>query len=236
MKTNDMREFLKWTNGKSIILVGNSVEMMNHDNAEFIDSHDIVVRMGKALETTKQEQKAVGKKIDIWMTGGFRQWMIKQDYNRRKLENVQILFNRSRLDMRAPFKHSDKISPVINMFTDRQIIDINNHYGIDSFDRNARRLSGGLWTMLFFCEKVPNYKSLTMIGYDFFSKQTTNLRGGTYPPHSWHRGILNSDIEVHLREQEIAIAEDYVDRYNINWVKLSNLEKEVINDTSFGSF
>jgi hypothetical protein len=234
--TYDLEKFKKQCENRSVILVGNSVEMMNHDNAAFIDSHDIVVRMGKALEVTPEQEKAVGKKIDCWMTGGFRQWMVKAPENKAKIQDVQVLFNRSRLDMSKPFQHSHKIEPVVNLFTDEQIVEVNERYGIDSYDKMARRLSGGLWTMLFFCDRVGTQKSLTMIGYDFFSKQTTKLRGGTYPPHSWHRGILNAKEEVHLREQEIDIANTYVERYGINWVKLGTLDKEIINDTRFGGF
>ena len=41
---------------KSIIFVGNSVEIMHHKHADFIDSHDIVVRFGRAMEATPKQE------------------------------------------------------------------------------------------------------------------------------------------------------------------------------------
>lgn len=54
---------------KDVILVGNSVEIMNHELGEWIDSFDTVIRFGKAIEANEKEQKAVGKKISAWLTG-----------------------------------------------------------------------------------------------------------------------------------------------------------------------
>ena len=41
---------------KSIIFVGNSVEIMHYEHADFIDSHDIVVRFGRAMEATPKQE------------------------------------------------------------------------------------------------------------------------------------------------------------------------------------
>ena len=64
-----IREFVK---DKSVLFVGNSVEIMEHNLAKFIDGFDIVVRFGRAISTNKKQQKRVGKKCDIWITGQFR--------------------------------------------------------------------------------------------------------------------------------------------------------------------
>ena len=45
-----IQQFVK---DKRIIFVGNSVEIMNHKLAEFIDSYDIVVRFGRAIEANE---------------------------------------------------------------------------------------------------------------------------------------------------------------------------------------
>ena len=41
---------------KSIIFVGNSVEIMHYKHADFIDSHDIVIRFGRAMEATPKQE------------------------------------------------------------------------------------------------------------------------------------------------------------------------------------
>ena len=52
-----IQEFVK---NKSIIFVGNSVEIMHHKHADFIDSHDIVVRFGRAIEATPLQEESIG--------------------------------------------------------------------------------------------------------------------------------------------------------------------------------
>ena len=49
----DIQQFVK---DKRIIFVGNSVEIMNHKLAEFIDKYDIVVRFGRAIEANALQE------------------------------------------------------------------------------------------------------------------------------------------------------------------------------------
>ena len=62
---------------KNIILVGNSVEMMFHNYGDFIDGHDIVIRLGKGVPTNNNK-KYIGIKTDIWGTGFLRQNFYKK--------------------------------------------------------------------------------------------------------------------------------------------------------------
>ena len=85
---------------KSVIFVGNSVEIMAHKNKDFIDSHDIVVRFGRALEANKKQEESLGSKCDIWITGQFRSHAFKKKIKEfkpgGKFEKTSILVNRSR--------------------------------------------------------------------------------------------------------------------------------------------
>ena len=49
----------KLVKNKSVLFVGNSVEMMEHDLAEFIDGFDIVVRFGRAISANETTTKTV---------------------------------------------------------------------------------------------------------------------------------------------------------------------------------
>ena len=42
----------KITEGKHIVLVGNSVEILQHDLADYIESFDTVVRFGNGIPTS----------------------------------------------------------------------------------------------------------------------------------------------------------------------------------------
>lgn len=221
---------------KSVILVGNSVELMNHQYGEFIDSHDVVVRFGKAIEANEDEQKAIGKKLDVWVTGDFRSRMILRDPYKSMLKDVPILFIRSRIHIDTPYEKIPQVNHSYDMYSDDEIREIYREYEIPSGDKEARRFSAGLWTIKFMCEKVQTYKSLTLIGFDFFAKYTTSKRGGNANPCSWHRPIGPSTVETHWHEQEVNIVNKFKGEGKLDWKVISNLESEVILDTKFGRF
>ena len=56
-------QILEILENKNIILVGNSIEIMNYEKGEFIDSHDVVIRMGKGIPRWDRDIH-IGKKID----------------------------------------------------------------------------------------------------------------------------------------------------------------------------
>ena len=59
------------TKNKSIVLVGNSVEMLQHDLGEYIDNFDTVVRFGNGVPDSTNFD-SIGKRTDIWITGFLR--------------------------------------------------------------------------------------------------------------------------------------------------------------------
>ena len=91
-----VRELIK---DKSIIFVGNSVEIMHHKHGDFIDSHDIVVRFGRAMEATPEQEESIGKKCNIWVTGQFRAPVYKtlrKEFESGRWKDTKILINRCR--------------------------------------------------------------------------------------------------------------------------------------------
>ena len=46
MAGNNLKEILDILENKNLVLVGNSVEILNHEIGEHIDSFDVVNRMG----------------------------------------------------------------------------------------------------------------------------------------------------------------------------------------------
>jgi hypothetical protein len=233
MNIEEARELFR---NKSVVLVGNSVELMNYEYADFIDSHDIVVRFGKAIEANESEKKAIGTKLDVWVTGSFRAEMIRMQPYMDMLKNIPILYVRSRIHMNKSHKKIREVKHSLDMFSDEEIISIYKEYGIKSGDHDARRFSAGLWTIKFFCEKIQTQKSLTLIGFDFFVKSTTKRRAGNSDPCSWHRPIGLGTRETHWHDQEVKIVNEFKDQGRLNWVVLSDLKPEVINDTTFGRF
>ena len=91
-----IQDFVK---DKSIIFVGNSVEIMKHKHAKFIESHDIVVRFGRAISATPKQEESLGSRCDVWITGQFRAPEFnknRKSFEEGKFKNTRILVNRCR--------------------------------------------------------------------------------------------------------------------------------------------
>ena len=57
----------KVTEGKRLILVGNSVEILQYQYGDYIESFDTVVRFGQGYPMTRK--LSLGSRTDIWVTG-----------------------------------------------------------------------------------------------------------------------------------------------------------------------
>ena len=217
-------------NDKNVILVGNSVEMLNYEHGEFIDSHDVVMRMGRGIPNPRgleDNTKAIGTKSDVWVTGFLRENTIKQPH----IKKIPIiLLNRTRMYMKSP-REPYHLKDYTTMFTDNQILEIYDEFGfVDTNDKtNPKygRPSNGFITLLYLTRKC-SYKSLTLIGFDFFAKYYP-IKVGKARPQSWHLPH-NKHIETpHHGDTERAFALDLVRDGLINWTILSDLKEEVLH-------
>ena len=123
-----IQEFVK---GKSVLFVGNSVEVMEHNLAKFIDGFDIVVRFGKAIEANKLHEESIGTKCDIWVTGQFRAPCynnLREDFETGRFKDTKILVNRSRGNFRLKDwkieEHLPEGMKYSTMYEDDEIINI----------------------------------------------------------------------------------------------------------------
>ena len=66
-----MDRLIRELENKNVILVGNSVEILQFEHGDWIDSHDVVVRFGKGLPT-EDKYKSIGSRTDIWVSGYLR--------------------------------------------------------------------------------------------------------------------------------------------------------------------
>ena len=247
----DIRKIVK---DKSVIFVGNSVEIMKHEHAKFIESHDIVVKFGRALEATPLQEKSLSSRVDVWVTGQFRSHAFRKmkDHFKPggKFENTHILLNRSRGNFHLKeFVLEKHMCPHLikygyqEMYSDKEIIDTMKVFDRDVIGTDLRPSSGFL-TILWFIEKVKTYKSLSLIGFDFFTKSTPAKRVGynkkskksnisAHDPHSWHLPIYlkpRSAHDTYLEEQFVS----WLTRTNqVTWHILSDLKKRSIKYTGW---
>ena len=227
----DICEFVK---DKNIILVGNSVEIMEYNLEDYIESFDVVIHFGKAIGRNKRQEKSLGNRTDIWVTGFFRAPMWQEcnpEFTKGKFKNTKIILNRCRLhlDVKPP-----EIPPFLytDMFSIEELVDIFDEFG---FGDDKKRPSVGFLTILFFIRKVKSYKSLNLIGFDFFSKSTDRIRPGCKikTPHSWHLPIYSTSESAH----NIGVEQGYVKKLEsenkVQWNVLSDLREETIEYTNW---
>lgn len=242
MLTTTIAELVK---DKRVILVGNSVEIMNYEYGDFIDSFDIVIHHGASIARTEHQFKSLGSKTHIWVTGSFRlntYYNVEEEFLNGRYKDTMILFNRVRtklLNVEDIVKWENQLPPLprIDMFNDIEIAQMlhelkymkgfgDGYYG----PRNGMRPSGGFMTLLYFTKKVTTYKSLDIIGFDFFRKITETKRKPTSAlPFSWYLPIR----EVGGGHPHNAKLEhDYVSKLEkqnkIKWNVLSDLKEETI--------
>ena len=238
-----IQQFVK---NKRVVFVGNSVEIMNHKLADLINSYDVVVRFGRAMQANKLQEESIGTKVDIWVTGQFRAPIyreINDEFTKGRFKDVKILVNRCRGNLQLKDwkfeEHLPKGMPYTQMYTDKEIIDIMKGFGKDILGCKDLRPSAGFITILWFIDRVKTYKSLDLIGFDFFAKsireRTRNKDGfiSSADPHSWHLPVYMSPIGAHdskLEQQYVAMLER---KGFLNWKLLSDLKKDTLEYTGW---
>ena len=230
-----IQQFVK---NKRIIFVGNSVEIMNHKLADFIDSYDIVVRFGRAIDAKPLHEESIGTKCDIWITGQFRAPAynnVEQEFKTGKFKNTKILINRCRgnlklkdwiLEDRLP-KNFPKYT---QMYSDDELVRIMKEFNKDLLGVNDYRPSAGFISLIWFIDKIKTYKSIDLIGFDFFAKSIDkrphDKRGkpSNCNPHSWHMPVYVLNRPAHDSTMEQSYVCSLQRRGLINWHLLSDLQ------------
>ena len=201
---------------KNIVLVGNSVEILNHQKGNHVDSFDVVIRMGKGYPRPHYN-KFIGKKMDIWASG-----FLRAEAHMDRIE-VPKLLNRTRIDLNKPREVEGEW---VTMFTDEELFEIYDEFG---YENNATlgRPSNGFIVLLWLIKKAWVWKSLTLIGFDFFAKSAP-FKVGEMHPNSWHlpRNTVSEIPHNVPAEKEYAL--EMSRNGIIKWEILSDLKPEIL--------
>ena len=219
---------------RDIVLVGNSVELMNYRFGRWIDLQDYVVRFGKGA-TLPENRENIGRKMDLWVTGALRwRYAVTNKTDPRRgwpnfpLGEIPILYNRCRIDLKDPIDDNINVDHVL-MWTDEELLDIFDEFGVRNGERMDRRPSNGFLTILYFPRKNTNWKSLSLIGFDFFAKKYDEKSGEAYPS-SWYKPINTITYTPHNTETERRYVQKLQRDGVLNWNILSNLKEELIHE------
>jgi MoaA/NifB/PqqE/SkfB family radical SAM enzyme len=231
----EIQEFFK---DKRVLIVGNSVEIMTGQYADLIDSFDVVIRLGRGIKTTPEDEIAVGKKVDVWISGLFRIGLLQEPEIQEKLKNKLILLNGSRIDVTDGWlEKTIKEYEYTPIFSDEEILQFYEKYGIINNSKKSFRFSGGMWTIFFLLEKIKTQKSLDIIGFDFFKSLVDYpVNDNSLMPSSWHTPSVGSEVMVHNGSFEETLVKKYIEEEKLNWIKINNSDKKrIYTMVKFGS-
>ena len=219
---SEFERITKLLENKNVCLVGNSIELLNHNKGAFIDSHDVVIRMGRGAPTP-QHRDRIGDKFSIWATGFLRNEFYKKFP--KEWEGMPILLNRTRMYLNKP-RTADIDVPYCTMFSDAELLEIYEEFNYQDASLLGRP-SNGFIVLLWLIKKAWVWKSLTIIGFDFFAKQAP-FKVGAQNPFSWHLPKNRVDEIPHNALEEREYALEMSRNGIINWIMLSDLKEEVL--------
>ena len=150
-----LEELQEYCQGKRIIIIGNSNQMIGSNSAKIIDSYDIVVRINKGYQ---YRRTALSSSI------GFNTHILAIGMKSAQLASTVIKSNS--LDY--------ILSPII--YSER--LDYSNVYNVDDETYNLLKTSLGNFkpstgiSVYNFFNRFINFERLDLIGFDFFTSST----------------------------------------------------------------
>lgn len=192
-RLNDKFEnrLIGYCQNKRVLIVGNSISLFNKPYGEFIDSFDVVVRMGKGYPWPEFKEH-LGGKTDVWVLSILR----ANHYPDFKGTPFQVL-NISQISVYDSKKSTTTISKHFyeedfEIYKDYFVMGdikktralIKTAYG--TVDINQRASQGAL-TLAYFTNIIRSYKELHVIGFDFFEgKVQYEMNGEVNEVSSFH--------------------------------------------------
>lgn len=233
---------------KRVIIVGNSVSLMNGEYGELIDSYDVVVRIGKGIPL-KRYFKNIGSRTDVWMFAGFRAGMYEHFKNAKfKIMNfLQVGFydpinpsvNLGTVNLNKEFQIYEDYF-LAGSFTQQKLLCEKVYPKADTKNwRTAPRISQGTFGILFLQDVIGTYKNLDIIGFDFFESQLNyKLQNDEKKVWSWHVPIpVQNTVLPHEPKRERAFVESRVNDpsyrtklYDMNTFISKELHDKILRD------
>ena len=150
-----LEELQEYCQGKRIIIIGNSNQMIGSNSAKIIDSYDIVVRINKGYQYRRTAlSDSIGSKTHILAIG---------------MKSAQLA---------STVIKSNSIDYILSPIIHSEILDYPNVYNVDSETYNLLKTSLGNYkpstgiSVYNFFNRFINFERLDLIGFDFFTSST----------------------------------------------------------------
>lgn len=162
---------------KKVLIVGNAVNLFANRYGDFIDSFDVVVRLGKGVPHPEFKEY-LGSKTDVWI-GSILRATSYRDFKTTPFKLINI--------SQIPLYDDDKTNIAIPKIFYSKDFQIYNDYFLmgntaitKSLIKKAygevnvlNRISQGAMALSYFVNVIRSYKELHVIGFDFFEGKLT---------------------------------------------------------------
>ena len=176
---------------KRVLIVGNAVSLFNEPRGDFIDSFDVVVRLGKGYPWPEFKEY-LGTKSDVWVLS-----MLRANHYKDFKDTPYQVLNISQLSIYDKERTTTTISKHFfesgfELYKDYFLMGninqtralIKKAYG--KVDMKERASQGAL-TLAYFTNIIRSYSELHVIGFDFFEgKVRYELMGHVNEVSSFH--------------------------------------------------
>lgn len=188
----DLTAFANFISGKTIALVANSSDLLNHNHGDKIDSHDVVIR----FNSFKIDKEYTGIKTTIHVS------IHLQDVNLDYPTTIRFIVANNLT------KWAKKIKS-LNKFKQTFILKYNHpiSFGID----HKRQLTTGINTLLTLL-KIGGYKKINLFGFTFYKDWDNSILrsdgGLAYPiskvhDYEYERALISGGMAKHDKKNNI---------------------------------
>jgi len=156
-----------------VIIVGNSPNVLKNEYGSLIDSYDIVIRINKCV--TKNYEKYVGSKTDIWATTHNSAKWYGEDYIPNNYKNIAQIWKRTPSTKLISLpKHLQSI-PSLQMFkSDFYRSQINKN--AKTYINESKFISEPCTGLLTILTATTFYKNISIYGFSFFNESNNLIR------------------------------------------------------------
>ena len=191
-KLNTSNPIIKQYKDSKVIIVGNSPTVLNNELGDYIDSHDIVIRINKC--TTKGFEKNIGSKIDIWAT-------THPEYHKNPNNHDELFTPDNDENIRQIWKRTPKVK--LNNLPERyHKIDCFTMFKNSKFRNNKKfvdygkrlgkyELCTGLLTIL---SSTLFFKTPTITGFSFYTESKGEIS-------SYYKHKEQDELKKHIEDK-----------------------------------
>lgn len=208
---NRLRNYVK---NKKVLLLGNSISLFGDKTGEFIDSFDVVVRVGKG-NVRPEIADYIGRKFDVWSFGGLRSFDYR-DYSKVKFKIYNYLqinfYTPAAAYLQSPkFMYNGDFQIYKDFFLLGNYSELQKYRKFVLGEDTTSRLSQGILTLCFLFYKIRTFSELHLYGFDFFNSTVDYdyLDKGIRRSYSWHLPA-SKDSDINANPHNIEAEEKYV--------------------------